>query len=213
MTTLLWKESSHLVLGITAAAAMLVVLVPRVWFAVFVGLMYIAVMGVLLWFYRVPTPDFAGPDSKRLLSPAEGVVKAITYDPASGMFAVVIYLNIFNQHQQYYPVSGAVVESVHTPGTFAPAYMLEKTEHNERHTTTLRTLAGHTVVVRQIAGQWARRIVNNARVGAQVLQGERMGMIKFSSRVDVLFSGRHYAPAAKVGDRVTALETVLAHRI
>jgi phosphatidylserine decarboxylase len=219
MKTLLWQESSHLVLGVTAAALMLLVLgwvpskTPRWGFAAFVVALYLVVMGVLVWFYRVPEfAAFAGPDSSRLLAPAEGVVKAVTYDAASGMFSVVIYLNIFNQHQQYYPVSGAVTESRHTPGTFAPAYLLEKTEHNERHTTTLRTPEGHTVVVRQIAGQFARRIVNNALVGDQVLQGERMGMIKFSSRVDVLFHGRHYAPAVKVGDVVKAVDTVLAYR-
>jgi phosphatidylserine decarboxylase len=216
MQTLLWKESPHIVAGVCAAAAMLIalgILTGRVWFCVFVAVLFTALMLLLVWFYRMPEPAFDKPDSKKLLAPADGIVKDVSFDAASGMFKVIIYLNIFNQHQQFYPVSGTVYDTVYTKGTFAPAYMLEKTEHNERQTTTLRTPDGHTVVVRQIAGQWARRIVNDAVVGDTVLQGQRMGMIKLSSRVDVIFHAKHYAPAVKVGDKVVALETVMAYLI
>lgn len=214
--TLLLQESPHLVAATGLAAALATAaaaaLGSRAGVAAALAL-YALATALLVWFYRLPDATAFGPtDAQRLYAPCEGVVREVRYDPASGLHCVVVYLNIFNQHQQYYPVSGTVTESAHQRGTFAPAYLLVKSAHNERHRTVVRTDAGAEVTVVQIAGQFARRIVNAARVDAAATQGARLGMIKFSSRVDTYFPGSHYTPTVRVGDRVLAMQTTLARR-
>lgn len=175
---------------------------------------YILLILLLIWFYRIPRAARRfKPNKNALLAPCDGVVKALEYDPASGRYKVIVFLNIFDQHHQYYPASGIVIDSKYTAGTFHPAYLLQKSQYNERHLTTIRTEHGEPVTITQIAGQVARRIVNNAVPGMPIKQGERIGMIKLSSRVDIEFSKAHFIPAVSVGTRVYALDTILALRV
>ena len=148
-----------------------------------------------------------------ILAPCDGVVKSIHYDDTSGCYKIYVFLNILDQHHQYYPISGVIEESVHTPGSFHPAYILEKSKYNERHCTVIRSKLGDTITITQIAGQLARRIVNNSVPGTIIIQGERMGMIKLSSRVDIEFSKKYYKPDVEIGDRIYALNTPIAQRL
>ena len=172
---------------------------------------YVSLTLMLVWFYRLPAIVVAKNEDV-LFAPCDGVVKSITFDPASGRFKVIVFLNIFDQHHQFYPVSGHVMSTVHTYGSFHPAYILEKSMYNERQVTTIRSLQGENITITQIAGQIARRIVNNAVPGAPVEQGERMGMIKLSSRVDIEFSRAHFVPSVQPGMRIYAMTSAIAHR-
>jgi len=212
--TALFQESPYLLAFVTIAFVVLLIAsynVKILFFAIFI--IYILLALLLIWFYRFPdTADFVA-DSSMILAPCDGVVKSLDYDHASGRYKVIVFLNILDQHHQFYPVTGIVMDSVHTPGSFHPAYILEKSQYNERHLTTMRTQFGEAVTVTQIAGQVARRIVNNSTPGAPVTQGERMGMIKLSSRVDIEFSKAHFIPAVTPGTRISALKTPIAHRL
>ena len=210
--TALFQESPFLLAVLTLAFITLFISSYNVPF-LFVSLFCIYVLTVLLliWFYRHSNKGVHVTDG--ILSPCDGVVQSLEYDHASGRYKVVVFLNILDMHHQYYPATGIVIDSVHTPGSFHPAYILEKSKYNERHLTTIRTSNGEPITMTQIAGQVARRIVNNAIPGLPIVQGERMGMIKLSSRVDIEFSKAHFIPAVKPGMRITARQSVIANRI
>jgi phosphatidylserine decarboxylase len=176
-----------------------------------IGTIYIVVIMSLILFYRIPVRKLSNDSTGAIVAPCDGVVKAIEEDHASGRTRIIVFLNIFDQHLQYYPISGRVIKRDYVSGTFAPAYALEKSQFNERLRLEVRHATGADVGITQIAGQIARRIVNHADVGDNVHQGDHMGMIKLSSRVDIDFpSGTWKSIEVKVGDRIRALETKLA---
>lgn len=171
---------------------------------------YVLLVVALMVFYRVPERILPTDSAGALLAPCDGVVKAIERDERTGRVRIVVFLNIFDQHLQFYPTSGKVVKRDYVKGTFAPAYALEKSQHNERLRVEIRTERG-IVGITQIAGQIARRIVNHARVGNVIQQGDYMGMIKLSSRVDIDFPMDAWRTLrVRVGDRIRANETKLA---
>lgn len=168
-----------------------------------------------VWFFRDParaTPRKPG----LAISPADGVVCHV--GPAKpppelglseGTTRVSIFMNVFNVHVNRSPVEGAVAGVYYHPGKFFNASLDKASEHNERCALAFRLADGRLVGCVQIAGLVARRIVCRAKVGEQYKAGERFGLIRFGSRVDV------YLPpgiAAKVslGQRSIAGETVLA---
>jgi phosphatidylserine decarboxylase len=118
-----------------------------------------------------------------------------------------IFMNVFNVHVNRYPVSGIVRLVDHTPGRFANAASEESSLENEQTSIGIEAGSNH-VLVRQIAGLIARRIVTDSKVGEHVQQGERMGLIRFGSRVDV-FLPAGAALRVKVGDVTFAGTTVL----
>ena len=212
--TSLFQESRLLFSLITLAFLMLFLAsyqVKLLFWGLFV--LYILLALLLIWFYRFPNLSNFRPNIDNLLAPCDGVVKSLDFDAASGRYKIIVFLNILDQHHQYYPTTGIVIGSTHTPGSFHPAYILEKSQYNERHLTTIRTKHGEPVTITQIAGQVARRIVNNSVPGAPVEQGERIGMIKLSSRVDIEFSKAHFIPLVTPGMRIKALETAIAQRL
>lgn len=215
MRTLLFDESPLLFVVVSVAFGVAAVLSARwMWLSITLIALYLATAALLVWFYRIPDiMPCKLPKSDDLRSPCDGVVKSVTYDPPSGRYKIVVFLNIFDQHHQFYPVEGHVVSTVHTPGSFHPAYLLEKSQYNERQVTTIRSTLGEHITITQIAGQVARRIVNLAVPGAPVEEGERMGMIKLSSRVDIEFSKSQFMPVVSPGTRVYAMKTPIAHRM
>nr|NIQ27533.1 phosphatidylserine decarboxylase family protein [Gammaproteobacteria bacterium] len=121
---------------------------------------------------------------------------------------ISIFLSLFDVHVNRYPVSGAVELREYEPGRFEPAWRSSASASNERSSTGIHTVR-FPVLVRQIAGLAAKRIVTYAQVGDHVRQGERMGLIRFGSRVDV------YLPATanvdvRVGKRAVGGVTILA---
>lgn len=173
------------------------------------------VLGVwMLVFFRDPLRE--GPRGDRwLIAPADGRVVRIleTEEPEflrGRALQISIFMNVFNVHVNRYPASGPITYYRYHPGRFIHAAADKASHDNERATLGLTGPHG-PVLVRQIAGLIARRIVTDARPGATALQGARLGMIRFGSRVDVLVPlDRRAVPRVAVGDRVRAGITILA---
>lgn len=162
-----------------------------------------------LWFFRDPERAIPA-DPGLIVSPADGKVTDISSTQLDGCSCtrISIFLNVFDVHVNRSPVSGVIKEVVYRRGQFGNAMGAASSEDNEQNIVTVEG-EGMTVVFKQIAGLIARRIVFNKRVGDQLSRGERVGMIKFGSRTDVIFP----APAElriKVGDRVKGGASVLA---
>jgi phosphatidylserine decarboxylase len=122
---------------------------------------------------------------------------------------VSIFLSVFDVHVQRTPVTGQVTNVVHQPGKFLSADLEEASDANERNSMVLRTTGGHDVVVVQIAGLIARRIVCDARIGDTLSIGETYGLIRFGSRVDTFFPEGSRILVER-GQRTIGAETVLA---
>ena len=162
-----------------------------------------------LWFFRDPDrqiPAAAG----AIVSPADGTVTDISAVRWEGEPCprISIFLNVFNVHVNRSPISGVITDVSYKRGKFGNAMGAISSDTNEQNVVTVRGDVG-ILVFKQIAGLLARRIVFTKAVGDRVLRGERVGLIKFGSRVDVIFP-----PAAemkvKVGDRVAGGSSVLA---
>ena len=163
-----------------------------------------------LWFFRDPdrmVPDAAG----AVVSPADGTVTEVSPMTADGTrcMRISIFLNVFNVHVNRSPVAGVIRDIRYQKGKFLNAMNATSAEQNEQNIVTVEG-AGHTVVFKQIAGLLARRIVFNKTIGDRVERGERVGLIKFGSRVDVLLEASA-SVQIKVGDRVKGGASVLAY--
>jgi phosphatidylserine decarboxylase len=162
-----------------------------------------------LWFFRDPErviPDSAG----ALVSPGDGKVTEVASVVMNGvpLTRISIFLSVFDVHVNRSPVAGVIREVRYQKGKFLNAMNPASAEHNEQNAVTVEG-DGHTVVFKQIAGLLARRIVFNKKVGDTVKRGERVGLIKFGSRVDVLLDASATVQI-KVGDRVKGGSSVLA---
>lgn len=164
------------------------------------------------WFFR--DPPRAGPRGEHLLiAPADGKVVSVTAVEEReflGGRAVRIstFMNVFDVHVNRYPTDGAVAHRRYEPGAFLNATLDKASERNERSSLGLESPRGR-VLVRQIAGLVARRIVTDAEVGDVARQGERLGIIRFGSRVDTFFPPDAHV-CVKVGDRTRAGVTIIA---
>ena len=158
---------------------------------------------VVLYIWR---PDFAG----ALVSPGDGKVTDLSPVTVDGVprLRISIFLKVFNVHVNRSPISGVVKKVVYQKGKFVNAMDATSADQNEQNIVTVEG-DGQTVVFKQIAGLLARRIVFTKKIGDRVERGERVGLIKFGSRVDVLLD-----PAAeikiRVGDHVQGGASVLA---
>jgi phosphatidylserine decarboxylase len=159
-----------------------------------------ALAAFVLYFFR--DPDRIVPAGAGVVSPADGRVVDLRQTEIDGrpVWKISIFLNIFNVHVNRSPIAGVIRNLKYTPGRFLIASRREASVENEQNTVTVEQ-DGETVVFKQIAGAVARRIVFNKKVGDTVERGERVGLIKFGSRVD-LFLPLDYAPEIAVGDRV-----------
>lgn len=174
-----------------------------------------ALLVVALWVvYFFRDPERTGPRGEIfVVSPADGRVVMITEvdEPAflrSKAIRISIFMNIFNVHVNRYPVSGEVAYLHYNPGKFLNAASEKSSLENEQMSVGIES-GGRKILVRQIAGLIARRIANYARMGDPATQGERMGIIRFGSRVDV-FLPTDAKIVAKLGDTPVAGTTVLA---
>jgi phosphatidylserine decarboxylase len=162
------------------------------------------------WFFR--DPDRVIPNEPGVLvSPADGKVTAImpVTDNGASRLRVSIFLNVFDVHVNRSPIAGIIRDVRYQKGKFVNAMNAASAEQNEQNVVTVEG-EGQTVVFKQIAGLLARRIVFNKKFGDRVERGERVGLIKFGSRVDVLLDAAATV-VVKVGDRVKGGASVLAH--
>lgn len=148
-------------------------------------LMYVFV----LYFFRLPSRNIE-PDPALIFAPADGKVVVIeeTFEKEyfkDNRLQVSIFMSPFNMHSNKYPVSGHVRYVEYHPGNYMVAWHPKSSELNERSTIVIETEQGSQILVRQIAGAVARRIVTYAKEGQDVKQGDELGFIKFGSRVDI----------------------------
>jgi len=162
-----------------------------------------------LWFFRDPERAIP-PEAGLLVSPADGKVTDITALQLDGRARtrISIFLSVFDVHVNRSPVSGMVAEVAYKQGQFGNAMDGASAEHNEQNVVAIEG-EGHTVVLKQIAGLLARRIVFTKKTGDRVARGERVGLIKFGSRTDVIFPAEAEV-LVKTGDRVKGGASVLA---
>lgn len=160
------------------------------------------------WFFRDPErPIPVGPVA---VSPADGRVMSVVAEP-NGLTRVSIFLNVFDVHVNRSPISGVLTDVSYMRGKFLVASREIASVENEQSILTVRASDGTTVIFKQIAGLIARRIVCNKKTGDTVQAGERIGMIKFGSRCDVLF-GPEWRIEVAPGTRVSAGSSILARR-
>jgi phosphatidylserine decarboxylase len=201
---------------VAGAAAVVVVfalaLAFRSWPIWVAGVVVLIVAIWIAYFFR--DPERMGPRGDRLvIAPADGRVVMITPveepDFVQGRaIRISIFMNIFNVHVNRYPVNGTVTYEHYNPGKFLNAAAEKASLENEQMSVGIAG-SSHKVLVRQIAGLIARRIVTYAKSGAAAAQGERMGIIRFGSRVDV-FVPPDATIRTRVGERPVAGVTVLA---
>lgn len=162
-----------------------------------------------LWFFRDPErtiPDTPG----AIVSPADGKVTDVSLvaENNRGQRRISIFLSVFDVHVNRSPIGGMVSEVRYQRGKFLNAMNPASAGQNEQNVVHLAG-EGQTIVFKQIAGLLARRIVFNHKVGDQLERGQRVGLIKFGSRVDILIDAAA-AVEVKVGDRVRGGASVLA---
>ncbi len=195
-------------IGLCALAA-LVFACLKLWFP---AVLFLVATMFCLNFFR--DPERVVPSRPNIaVSPADGKVIKIhrAPEPFSGEMrqCVCIFMNVFNVHVNRSPVTGTVEAIHHHPGLFLNASFDKASEDNERCAYQLRDESGNTWSMVQIAGFVARRIVCRVDEGDSLQRGERFGMIKFGSRVDV-YLPEGMRPAVHVGEEVLAGQTVLA---
>jgi phosphatidylserine decarboxylase len=153
------------------------------------ALVTIPVFLLMVWFFRNPSRPVV-PDESLILCPADGKVLVIRKTIEKEYFKderwqISVFMSPLNVHVNRYPVSGQVSYFKYHPGKYMVAWHPKSSELNERSTVVIKTPLGNEILVRQIAGAVARRIVPYAREGEQVKQGDELGFIKFGSRVDL----------------------------
>ena len=167
----------------------------------------------IVWFFRNPERSVP-PGEKNVISPADGKIIDVREMQENRilnkrMLKISIFMNLFNVHVNRLPCTGKVVDIVYNPGKFVSANLDKASLENEQNAVVLETPAGEKIIFIQIAGLIARRIVCWLRKGQFVKRGERFGLIRFGSRVDV------YLPVGtdvrvSLGDKVKAGESILA---
>ena len=161
---------------------------------------------VCLIFFRDPERSFTT-EKGAVISPADGKIVYLSGEGGEG-FKLSIFMSPWDVHINRAPVDSVVTHVEYIPGRFQAAYEMKASVENERNALTLQMDDGNKVVIIQVAGVLARRIVCRARLGDRLSKGERYGLIRFGSRVDLILPP-DFAPRVKYGDRVRAGQTTL----
>jgi len=199
------RDGYYYGLALIAAAVLVAWFAAPAW-----AVLPLLLAGFFLWFFRDPERDI--PDAPgALVSPADGKITDISTVNVGGekQTRISIFLNVFDVHVNRSPISGVVREVRYQRGRFLNAMDETSAEQNEQNIVRVEG-DGHSVVFKQIAGLLARRIVFNPKVGDRLERGQRVGLIKFGSRTDVLCDP-DATVQVKVGDRVRGGADVLAY--
>lgn len=181
---------------------------------IFIQIISLLILILILQFFRNPKRNIVISDDK-ILSPVDGKVVIIKKVFEKEYFKderlqISVFMSPINVHVTRYPSSGEIVFSKYHPGDYLVAWHPKSSEKNERTTIVLKTKTFGEILYRQIAGALARRIVNYAKVGANAIQGEDAGFIKFGSRVD-LFLPLDSKVKVKLNQKVIGGETVISN--
>ena len=178
-----------------------------------VAVISLIVYGILVNFFRCPIRLFGQETEKVVVAPADGKIVVIeeTEEPEyfkDRRLQVSIFMNIFNVHINWFPVNGIVKYFKYHKGNFAAAYLPKSSTENERTSIVIETGDGQEILMRQIAGAMARRIVSYAPVGEISRQDKHAGFIKFGSRVD-LFLPLGTQIEVRLGQKTVGSQTII----
>jgi len=183
----------------------------------FLGFIGLVLSIWVYYFFRDPDRISIN-DDNYLTSPADGLVVQVleTNGPKElglenrKFTKISIFMNIFDCHVNRSPCSGKILEILYKPGKFLNASLDKASEDNERNYYKIQSSLGEEIVVVQIAGLIAKRIIKETSVDQEIQQGSRIGMIRFGSRADIYFE--NYKPLVKVNQKAIAGETLLAKK-
>ena len=203
--------------GYKFLAIAIIVTIFLYFLSTFLGLIGLVLSIWVYYFFRDPERISIN-DENYLTSPADGevlMVHEVDGPKELGLedkkfTKISIFMNVFDCHVNRTPCEGKISEILYKPGKFLNASLDKASEDNERNYYKITNNHGEEVIVVQIAGLIARRIVCESSKGQQLQQGERIGMIRFGSRADVYF--KNYKTLVKVGQKTIAGETLLAKR-
>lgn len=194
INALVWYYAQSAIIPVVAVSAILFLLVVN--------------------FFRSPRRHFTGNRDNVVVASADGKVVALeeTFEDEylhCKVKQLSVFMTVFNVHANWFPIDGEVLYVKHHPGRFMAAYLPKSSTENERSTVVIKAKNGQTILMRQIAGAMARRIVTYAEVGDEASIEDHMGFIKFGSRVDI------YLPLdaeilVKIGDKTTGGITEVA---
>ena len=181
----------------------------------FLGSLLILITFWVYYFFRDPE-RYSINDDSYLVSPADGLITDISEKSGpeelrlenTSFTKVSVFMNVFNCHVNRLPSSGKVEEIFYKPGKFLNASLDKASEENERNYFKIKLKNGEEIIIVQIAGLIARRIVCDVEQGQELKQGERIGMIRFWIRVDIYFKNKKVL--AKLGQNVVAGESLIA---
>ena len=184
-------------------------------FSKFLGILLIIITIWVYYFFRDPE-RYPINDEKYFVSPADGLITDISEKSGpeelrlenTSYTRISVFMNVFNCHVNRTPSSGKVAEIFYKPGKFLNASLDKASEENERNYFKINLENGEEIIIVQIAGLIARRIVCEVEQGQELKQGDRIGMIRFGSRVDIYFKNKKVL--AKLGQNVVAGESLLA---
>ena len=184
-------------------------------FSKFLGFALILITVWVYYFFRDPE-RYSINDDSYLVSPADGLITDISERSGpeelrlenTSYTRVSVFMNVFNCHVNRIPSSGKVEDIYYNPEKFLNASLDKASEENERNYFKIKLNNGEEIVIVQIAGLIARRIVCEVEQGQDLKQGERIGMIRFGSRVDIFFKNKKVL--AKLGQNVVAGESLIA---
>ncbi len=186
-------------------------------FSNFLGLLSVLLTVWVYYFFRDPERVIIE-DDNYLVSPADGeIIKVEEVDGPKELGLenkkfnkISIFMNVFDCHVNRTPCKGHIEEILYKPGKFLNASLDKASEDNERNYYKIKDVHGNEIIVVQIAGLIARRIVCESNKNQELKQGERIGMIRFGSRADVYYE--NYQPLVKIGQRAISGETILAKK-
>ena len=186
-------------------------------FSNFLGLIGLVLTIWVYYFFRDPDRVIID-DNNYLVSPADGeIIKVEEVDGPKELGLenkkfnkISVFMNIFDCHVNRTPCAGKIEEILYKPGTFVNASLDKASEDNERNYFKIKDTDNNDIIVVQIAGLVARRIVCESNKDQELKQGDRIGMIRFGSRADVYYE--NYQPLVKVGQKAISGETLLAKK-
>lgn len=215
----LHEEGTKAILVTLAVAATLTFLVnwfwpAQTWWHCFLYAFLLLVLILTVRFFRVPIWRKTTLAENIVLAPADGVIAANEVVQEDEYFhdkrrQLSIFMSIYDVHINFFPFDGTVTYYKYHPGKFLVAFNPKSSSDNEHNTIVLKDTKGREVLVRQIAGFVARRIVCDLKPGDEAVAGEELGMIRFGSRVDV-FLPLDAEVDVKIGEKTIGKETVLA---
>ncbi len=176
------------------------------WVCLTVMIPLLIVYGVVVNFFRYPARTFVGDTVHDVIAPSDGTIVTIedVYEPDyfnDRRLQISIFMGVTNVHAQWCPLNGDVLKVSHEDGRFKKAYLPKSSNENERSTIVIRSDAGPVIMMRQVAGAVARRIVTYIEAGDRSEINGELGFIKFGSRID-LFLPIGTEVTVKIGDKV-----------